>query len=363
MTVAQDTTSYLTVCARSFVLAAGGLEVPRLLLWAVRESGLRIGAAEQQIGRYYMCHLAGVVGRFAPTIGQSVARGYARTSHGVYCRRRFAITARAQEAAGIGNAIVRLHQTRIGDARHGSAAMSAIFFFRELLPFEYAVRLARGDTDSKDRQHLVNVLRDPWDVLQFGAEYLIRRRFARRKLPSIVWDCPSGELTLDVHAEQLPNRESRVVLGQQADRFGIPVVRVDWRYQPADVGTVGGTLRLLAQAVRAGGHGEVFYDEAGLEAELLRDGAYGGHHLGTARMSNSPEAGVVDRNCRVHGCHNLFVAGGAVFPSSGQANPTMTIVALALRLADHLKGSLAGGYLSEGCGGERGGRPPVHLNA
>jgi choline dehydrogenase-like flavoprotein len=74
---------------------------------------------------------------------------------------------------------------------------------------------------------------------------------------------------------------------------------------------------------------------------IRRDGAYGGHHIGTARMGASPAAGVVDGQCKVFGLHNLYLAGSAVFPTSSQANPTLTIVALALRLADHLKAEAA----------------------
>jgi choline dehydrogenase-like flavoprotein len=70
---------------------------------------------------------------------------------------------------------------------------------------------------------------------------------------------------------------------------------------------------------------------------LLRDGAYGGHHIGTARMGASPSTSVVDGDCRVHNVGNLFISSSAVFPTSGQANPTLTIIALALRLGDHLK--------------------------
>ena len=63
----------------------------------------------------------------------------------------------------------------------------------------------------------------------------------------------------------------------------------------------------------------------------------GAHHMGTTRMHDDPTRGVVDRNCKVHGIDNLYVTGGSIFPTSGAANPTLTIVALTLRLADHLK--------------------------
>jgi choline dehydrogenase-like flavoprotein len=118
-------------------------------------------------------------------------------------------------------------------------------------------------------------------------------------------------------------------------------MRIDWRYRPEDIRTVRVAMTLIAEAVIAGGHGTLSFDPDEVEAHILRDGAYGGHHLGTARMSDTPATGVVDTQCRVHGIDNLYIASGAVFPTSGQANPTLTIIALALRLADHLADHLA----------------------
>jgi choline dehydrogenase-like flavoprotein len=96
-------------------------------------------------------------------------------------------------------------------------------------------------------------------------------------------------------------------------------------------------LRLFAEDVRACGAGTFEYDPRGIEMEIARYGAYGGHHLGTARIGSDPHVSVVDTNCRMHDVRNLYVAGGAVFATSGQANPTLTIVALAARLAARLK--------------------------
>jgi len=81
----------------------------------------------------------------------------------------------------------------------------------------------------------------------------------------------------------------------------------------------------------------------------MRFGAYGGHHIGTARMGSDPRTSVVDANCRVHSVGNLFVAGSAAFPTSSQANPTLTLIALSLRLGRHLSQRLAA-------------RAPAHLN-
>jgi choline dehydrogenase-like flavoprotein len=76
----------------------------------------------------------------------------------------------------------------------------------------------------------------------------------------------------------------------------------------------------------------------GVDAEGWPTSMTGGkHHIGTTRMHADPRFGVVDPDCRVHGCANLHVAGSSVFPTSGYANPTLTIVALAVRLSEHLK--------------------------
>jgi choline dehydrogenase-like flavoprotein len=77
-------------------------------------------------------------------------------------------------------------------------------------------------------------------------------------------------------------------------------------------------------------------DETDIETVVRRDGAYGGHHIGTVRMGATERTGVVDSHCKVFGLNNLYVAGSAIFPTSSQANPTLTIVALALRLASRL---------------------------
>jgi choline dehydrogenase-like flavoprotein len=131
-----------------------------------------------------------------------------------------------------------------------------------------------------------------------------------------------------------------VALAAKTDRFGTPQLHIDWRCRPEDIRTVNVGIRLMASAFAAGGHGTLAFNCGEVEASLRREGAYGGHHIGTARMSASPRTGVVDADCRVHDVDNLFVAGSAVFATSGQANPTLTILALALRLADHLKQGL-----------------------
>jgi choline dehydrogenase-like flavoprotein len=111
---------------------------------------------------------------------------------------------------------------------------------------------------------------------------------------------------------------------------------VDWRMTEQDVASMVRTVELLRGDVERSGVGTILYDQRSLPELVRACVPVGGHHIGTTRMTDDPRQGVVDRNCRVHGVDNLYVAGASVFPTCGHANPTLTIVALALRLADHL---------------------------
>jgi choline dehydrogenase-like flavoprotein len=138
-----------------------------------------------------------------------------------------------------------------------------------------------------------------------------------------------------IQAEQAPNPASRVTLSERRNRLGIPTARLDWRLLASDTDSIRKAQELLAAELEAAGVGRL-HDLYGDERPpVLIGGLY--HHLGTTRMHVDPLHGVVDPSCRVHGVEDLYVSGGSVFPTGGAANPTLTIVALALRLADELK--------------------------
>lgn len=337
MVVRTLTGKTFSVGAGSVVLAAGGLEVARLLL-ANRDVHRRgIGNDHDVVGRYYMCHLAGTVG--ALTVPARVWHGYDVADDGAYCRRRLALTAEAQRALHIGNLIARLHHPRIADPAHRTGSLSLLYLARALVPYEYARRLDDGGVAAPWQwlRHAWNVVRDLRATLAFAWHLLRHRRLAERKFPSIVVTPRNHCYSLDVHAEQMPNPASRVMLGPGRDALGEPRLHIDWRYTRRDVETVQRALALFARDVDHL-HGSRFdYNPQSVEMEMTRYGAYGGHHLGTARMGRDPRSSVTDAQGRVHGVDNLYVAGPALFPTSGQANPTLTIVALALRTAAHLR--------------------------
>ncbi len=332
------------VQARCFVVAAGGLEVARLLLASRDRHPAGIGNAHDVVGRYYMSHLAGTIGMLVVDGPVSrVHHGYERDADGIYCRRRFALSAQSQRRLGTGNFIARLHHPRITDPAHRCGPLSLLYLARPLIPYEYAKRLhGDGRVDARTwLSHLRNLATDLPGTAAFGWHLFTRRRLASRKFPSVIVHPKANRFSVDFHAEQQPNRESRVTLCATRDALGMPQLRVDWRHAPGDVHTVRTGLAMLARDMRESGVGRLHYDPDTVEAEMLRYGAYGGHHIGTARMGTDPRRSVVDGNGRVHGMENLYVAGAAVFPTSSQANPTLTIVALALRLADHLQARLA----------------------
>jgi choline dehydrogenase-like flavoprotein len=333
----------ITVRAARFVLAAGGLEIPRILLANREKWSHGVGNQHDLVGRFYMCHIAGTLGTLKQNGPDRVWHGYDVTDDGIYCRRRIALTAKAQRELRIGNFVARLHHPRITDPQHRTAVLSALQLAKGLISYEYGKRLHGGEGLSLRTwmQHLRNVVTGPGEVIAFGHHMLRDRFLASRKFPSVIIKSTAGHYSLDFHAEQEPNAASRVGLSEKRDELGMPQLLVDWRYTRQDIATVKEAVRLLAADLQTSGVGTFEYDPESVELESTRYGAYGGHHLGTARMGSDPRTSVVDASCRIHGIDNLFVAGGAVFPTSSQANPTLTIVALALRLAAELKAQAA----------------------
>jgi len=141
---------------------------------------------------------------------------------------------------------------------------------------------------------------------------------------------------LQMICEPQPDPESRVMLADSRDALGMLRVRVNWRLGDHVKRTFDRTLAIFAKEVRDAGVADATLDPplVGREWPPELEGTW--HHMGTTRMHDSPKQGVVDRNGRIHGMANMYVAGSSIFPTAGANFPTITLVALALRLADHL---------------------------
>jgi len=136
-------------------------------------------------------------------------------------------------------------------------------------------------------------------------------------------------------ASHRPNRKSRVLLDDEKDIHGIPRIILDWQIQEEDFSQLLNSIRTFGSYLGATLQGRMKYIKM-TSPEIGTMLSAGMHHMGTTRMAKSAEVGVVDSNCRVFDTTDLYVAGSSVFPTSGYANPTLTIVALAIRLAEHL---------------------------
>ncbi len=152
---------------------------------------------------------------------------------------------------------------------------------------------------------------------------------------------------LRIAYEQALNPDSRVLLAEGRDRFGMRRAALDWRLSELDARTMEVATLSFAQRLAERDVGRVrlrdwLRAEALVWPDITQDEVGGKHHMGTTRMAEDPARGVVDRDCRVHGIDNLYIGGSSVFPTGGHANPTYTIVQLALRLGDHLGRELKG---------------------
>ena len=140
-------------------------------------------------------------------------------------------------------------------------------------------------------------------------------------------------------SEQSPHLESRLTLHEgHVDALGMAYMHLDWVYSEEDMRNLERSVAALGDALGAAGKGRVRWPVE--RSQLLSILNQSRHHMGTTRMSADPDDGVVDADCRVHGVSNLYIAGSSVFPTSGIINPTLTLMALAMRLSDHLKQEL-----------------------
>jgi choline dehydrogenase-like flavoprotein len=187
-----------------------------------------------------------------------------------------------------------------------------------------------------------NVLLGLPQLVRFTGDWLFRIRLARRKLPYTLVPNADGSYPIEFNSEQAPLAANRVSLGPDSDCHGLRRIRIDWRLSDWEVAAARRALLLFRSEMNRSGVARLELGEEDLDARLRASPPLGGHHMGTARMAAADSHGVVDGNCAVFGLPNLFVASSAVFPTSGHANPTLTIVALAVRLAAHLDATLAG---------------------
>jgi choline dehydrogenase-like flavoprotein len=339
----------VTVRARAVVLACGGLETTRLMLAARMTRPLLFGGAEGALGRFYMGHLEG---RIADIVLNPAVPGDAFDffidAGGRYARRRITIGDAAQQRHGLLNMTAWPDNPALGEPAHRSGILSLAYLalatpgLGRFLEPEAIRRKHLEHGVSRLAGHLGNILLGLPEAAREAVSFLYRRYGAQPRLPGFFIRNRVRRYALFYHAEQAPNPASGVSLADARDALGLPRLRIDLRYGDLDATSVVAGHAIIDRDLRRAGLGRLDYhvreDERGARVwEQMTDGY---HQIGTIRMAADPRHGVVDSNCRVHGTPNLFVASSAVFPTSGQANPTLLITALSARLAAHIAGAV-----------------------
>ena len=343
--VQSDGTQRARVSIKNLVIAAGGLESTRLLLAAQRQTPARLGGPDGPLGRYYMGHLIGDVADIEfKQGGLENAFDYFVDGHGSYVRRRLVPSQQTQLAEMILNSAMWPIVPPIADARHGSAILSSIYLALAYDPLAKflvadAIRKRHVPADAGSKvPHLLNLVKGLPDALMFSTDFLRRRYLTTPRIPGFFVRNSSRRYPLAYHSEQIPFSESRVWLSDKRDRTGLEKLHIDLRFHENDARSVVRTHELLAEWLQRTGFGTLHWRHRPSDRveAVLGQAQHGTHQIGTVRMSRTPRDGVVDRNLKIFGSPNLYVASTAVLPTSSQANPTLTAVALALRLAEHL---------------------------
>lgn len=300
----------IAVTGKHFIVATGGIEVPRLLLASNRTARDGLGNEHGLVGRFFMDHPIAQAATIALSDSSAADDLYRRVvKHGGTAQAFFSPTPEFQREQRLLNFGARPDFVSWAKVSRGVSSYQVL---RE------AIR--EGEIPDELLDHIINVITDIDDVYA-----------SRQKGPE-----SHKVLSLRYWQEPTPDPDSRVTLATETDALGMPLANLNWVLAEADKDNMSRALHLIGEELGQAriGRLQLTYDIDKLWDEQIA-GSF--HHMGTTRMSDEPELGVVDRHLRVHGMSNLHVAGSSVFPTSGHANPTLTLVALSLRLADRVK--------------------------
>jgi choline dehydrogenase-like flavoprotein len=336
--------------AKAFVIACGGLETARLLLNVQARLPRLFGGEQGALGRYYMGHLSGRIAdiQFSdPKMGRLF--DYHADRHSM-TRRRLTLSRSIQIAGQIPNVSFYPENLRMADPRHGSGMLSAAFLMLSIPALgrrfmAEAVRRAQVGNETRYQSHLRNIVVDLPATAAAFFQIAHQRFVMKRRKPMFFMTSRDGRYPLHFHAEHLPNRESRVSLTSETDALGLRRLAVDLRFSARDADGINRAHVRLDELLQTKHMGALAFriPEDQHTSDILDQATDGFHQMGLTRMGANPNDGVVDDNCRVFGVTNLFLAGSSVNRTSGQANPTFSAVALALRLSAHLGGLVKSG--------------------
>ncbi len=296
--------------AKYFILSCAGIQNARVLLAANKQAPKGLGNDHNLVGRYFMEHLE---------IKSAELWFKQETDLKLYInypvfRGELAIMPKKQAEYKILNGIV---------------SFTPLNFAKKIPPF---IDLWSKD-DPMENQKTVN------EVYYHDQRNMITRflnRFEKNNNKHQAFE-------LTIRLEQAPNPLSCVTLSSDTDELGVQKAALNWEFTTLEKKSILKIYEIIGQQVGASGIGRVKLRNDildGDEKSVPTSTSGGWHHMGTTRMNNDPKFGVVDENCKIHGIDNIYIAGSSCFPTGAGVNPTLTIVAMSIRLADHLKNKI-----------------------
>ena len=315
--------------AKIVILATGGLENTRLLLASNRQQPAGLGNQNDTVGRYFMDRPI-LSARLIPLnskLFDMTALYDIYNVKGVPIMGWVKLTPEVLRKERLLNNGAQLFPRPLAHQREATLALRS---------------LIKSIRNGKPTQDLLADL----SVALRGADYIATAAFwsAIRKLPSLQrgdWSYLPyekrrfSEFEIFYQMEQAPDPNNRVMLSSERDRLGQPKTEVHWRLNRIDIDNARRVQEIWAEEFAKAGYGKFEFSREGEPLKFEKLGMY--HHMGTTRMHVNPKQGVVDANCQVHGIPNLFIASCSVFPTAGYSNPTLTILALSIRVADYVK--------------------------
>lgn len=305
------------IAARVFILCFGGIENARMLLYFNQKYNNKMGNKFDNVGRYFMDH---------PTLrpanihtdNPDLTKNFDKVLGDKYVQAVLEFSEAGLRSHRITNSKFTLIKVNHYDMSDG---ISSFHILRE--------RLLKGSLPDDPLTHLSHLVLD----IDMVAEAI-----SRKSLDVKLFDHANEFAGFQAHAmmEQTPSKDNRIRLGQQKDRLGIPRILIDWRLEQNDIDMMWNGILLLGKEFGKKSLGRVRMLKEQSQRLFSSQLGFGHHHMGTTRMADDERTGVVDKNQLVFGTKNLFVAGSSVFTTGSHVPPTLTIVALTLRLADHL---------------------------
>ena len=315
--------------ANLFILATGGMENARLLLASNRQYPDGVGNQHDVVGRYFMDRPI-----LSCTLIPYSSNIFDQTNlYDIYHTKQGSVMAYVK----LSEATMRQERLLNNGAQLFPRTLShqreATLALRELFT---SVRHGKLPQDLAKQLHM----------MLWGGNYLAAAVFwsAIRSIPPLrrgdwsylpyeKWRFSQFEIFYQM--EQTPDPDNQIALSTERDRLGLPKTKIRWHLNDIDIQSAIRIQEIWAEEFDKAGIGQLQFTRNWAEQKFEKTAMH--HHLGSTRMHHNPKQGVVDANCKVHGMVNLFIAGCSVFPTAGYSNPTLTMIALSLRLADHIK--------------------------